>query len=137
MNLYGPMFSIVVLYLLVWVYMFAKRLKSMQVHRIHPQKLNTPASKSLIPEEESFPAHNFVNLFEVPVLFFIFALTCEQLKLTDNIFFFGSWIYVGLRYIHSFIQSTYNKVMHRFNVYFLSCMVLWYLWIRLIIKFYQ
>ena len=37
-------------------------------------------------------------------------------------------MYVALRYVHSFIHLTYNRVMHRFTVYVLSTVILFVLW---------
>jgi len=42
-----------------------------------------------------------------------------------------AWAYVGLRYIHSFIHITYNRVLHRFAVFVFSSVVLFALWVRL------
>ena len=42
-----------------------------------------------------------------------------------------SWAYVGLRYVHSLVHCTYNRVMHRFIAYAASCLVLMLLWARL------
>jgi hypothetical protein len=40
----------------------------------------------------------------------------------------GAWLYVALRYVHSFIHLTYNRVIHRFAVYVLSTVILFMLW---------
>ena len=42
-----------------------------------------------------------------------------------------AWMYVALRYVHSFIHTTYNTVMHRFYVFAASAMVLLVIWLRL------
>jgi hypothetical protein len=39
-----------------------------------------------------------------------------------------AWIYVVLRYVHSYIHCTYNRVMHRFAVFGLSMFVLVVIW---------
>ncbi len=41
---------------------------------------------------------------------------------------FLAWVFVVLRWIHSAIQCSYNKVMHRFLVYVSGAIVLWLLW---------
>ena len=35
-----------------------------------------------------------------------------------------AWLYVALRYAHSAIHCTYNRVMHRFAVFIASMLVL-------------
>jgi len=39
-----------------------------------------------------------------------------------------AWTFVALRIAHSAIQCTYNKVIHRFYVYFSGGVALWVLW---------
>jgi hypothetical protein len=46
----------------------------------------------------------------------------------SRFFVMGAWLYVALRYIHSFIHLTYNRVIHRFAVYVLSTVILFTLW---------
>jgi hypothetical protein len=40
----------------------------------------------------------------------------------------GSWLFVGLRALHSAIHCTYNNVLHRFYVYVTSTVLLFALW---------
>jgi hypothetical protein len=39
-----------------------------------------------------------------------------------------AWLFVALRLVHSGIQCTYNKVVHRFYAYFAGGVVLWTFW---------
>ena len=39
-----------------------------------------------------------------------------------------AWAFVALRVLHSAIHCTYNKVIHRFYVYFAGGVMLWVLW---------
>jgi len=38
------------------------------------------------------------------------------------------------RVLHSLIHCTYNKIVHRFNAYLASSLVLWAMWIRIAIQ---
>jgi hypothetical protein len=42
-----------------------------------------------------------------------------------------AWGFVILRIVHSLIHCSYNRVMHRFIAYFISCLFLLFMWIRL------
>jgi hypothetical protein len=42
-----------------------------------------------------------------------------------------AWGFVLLRVIHSIVQCTYNRVIHRFIAYFMSCLFLLFMWVRL------
>jgi hypothetical protein len=72
-----------------------------------------------------------MNLLEMPVLFYLAVLLSLILLVQDQVLILLSWTYVLLRYVHSLIQCTYNKVMHRFQVYLLSCVTLFLIWLRL------
>ena len=39
-----------------------------------------------------------------------------------------AWAFVALRYLHSYIHCTYNRVKHRFSAYLFSGLALWALW---------
>lgn len=69
-------------------------------------------------------SRNFTNLFEVPTLFYMvcaFALITQNV---DGILLWEAWLYVALRYIHSVIHLTSNKIMPRMSVYGFSWVVL-------------
>ena len=74
-------------------------------------------------------ADNFRNLFEVPVLFYTLVATALALKHTPTWLVAGSWLFVSLRIAHSLIHCTYNRVTHRFIVFFSSFSLLIGLWI--------
>jgi hypothetical protein len=65
------------------------------------------------------------------VLFYLAVILSLVLLVQDQVLVILSWVYVLLRYVHSLIHCTYNKVMHRFQVYFVSCIVLLLIWLRL------
>lgn len=123
-----PIILMVLLTIFVWGRMIWVRLSAMKSIKIHPEKMKSQKAKQLFPEEINVPAENFVNLFEIPVLFYLLS---TLLLVTDSVslfYFVASFIYVVLRYVHSFIALTYNKVVHRFKAYLLSCLVIFTMW---------
>ena len=70
----------------------------------------------------------FSNQFQMPVLFYALCALLASAQNVSAFFVVGAWVYVALRYIHSFIHLTYNRVMHRFTVYVLRTVVLFMLW---------
>lgn len=117
---------------LVWVRMYYCRLGY-----IHRQKINPDRYKHRVDQGEEVPAtataasDNLMNLFEMPVLFYVAATTLQVSQITDPLFIILCWSYVGLRYVHSFIHVTYNRVVHRFVVYVASTLILWIIWARM------
>ena len=122
-----PAVAMVVLTIAVWWRMYVTRIGQMKRERIHPQSVATSA-QAAAKLTDSCAADNFRNLFELPVLFYLALLVAAQAGLTSATVLVLAWLFVALRVLHSWIQCTYNKVMHRFKVYVAGGMVLWALW---------
>jgi hypothetical protein len=99
----------------------------MKRERIHPQSVATSA-QATAKLTDSRAADNFRNLFELPVLFYLALVVAAQAGLASTGVLALAWLFVALRYVHSWIQCTYNKVMHRFYAYVAGGLVLWTLW---------
>jgi hypothetical protein len=123
----APAFAMVALTFVVWWRMFFVRIGQMKRERIHPQAVAT-STQAAARLTDSRAADNFRNLFELPVLFyaalFVAALTGQVGLATLAL----AWLFVALRIVHSAIQCSYNKVMHRFYAYVAGGMVLFALW---------
>ena len=122
-----PAVAMVVLTIAVWFRMYGTRIGQMKRERIHPQAVATSAQVAA-KLTDSCAADNFRNLFELPVLFYLAIVVAAQAGLASMTVLVLAWSFVALRVAHSWIQCTYNKVMHRFKVYFAGGMVLWALW---------
>lgn len=128
-----PVVALVVLTASVWVALFMTRVGEMRARRIRPQSLATRAQAATA-LARSAPSDNFMNLFELPVLFYVLALALYATNLVDGLYLGLAWLYVLLRYVHSLIHLTYNRVMHRFYVFAASGIVLWILWGRFAVQ---
>ncbi|MFT5603211.1 MAG: hypothetical protein ACI9G5_000161 [Paracoccaceae bacterium] len=130
-----PMMAMILLTMVVWFYMYARRLAYLTKQNIDAQELATPERvAATLPEEVNNSANNLKNLFEIPVLFYVLGLIAHGSGLADGLFVNCAWVYVALRAAHSIIQCTANKVMLRFMAYALSCLVLWFMAVRLLLN---
>lgn len=111
----------------VWWSMCFMRVGQMRRERIHPQRVATSAQAAAL-LTDSRAADNFRNLFELPVLFYVALVVADRIGMVDGITLGLAWAFVALRIVHSAIQVTYNKVMHRFAAYVTGGMTLWLLW---------
>ena len=123
-----PMCAQAALVMLVWLRLYAVRLTEIKAKRIDPQQLAraTEAVKLL---ENNSGADNLRNLFEIPVLFFPICLALYVTDLVTPLQLALAWGFVGLRAAHSYIHTTYNRVMHRFAVYALSTICVFAMWV--------
>lgn len=125
-SMIAPVFAMMFLTVCIWVYMYITRLFFMQAKNIDPQQVRTPNLMEVaLPEKIMNPSNNLKNLFEVPVIFYVVCLIIEMQGLNSPTLYIMAWAYVVFRVFHSLVHCTYNKVMHRFTCYFLSCLVLW------------
>ena len=117
-----PLLAMVALTLLVWIRLYAVRLPEMRRSRIDPQQLAGSADKHLLKDTRA--SDNFINLFEVPVLFYALVLATVSAGVQDPVLVGLAWAFVGLRGLHSLIQCSYNRVVHRFVAYALATLAL-------------
>ena len=81
-----------------------------------------------VPGHVSIPNRNYMNLLELPMLFYVASLMFYVTSKVDGLVLAVAWIYVALRIVHSIIHLTYNKVMHRLAPFALSNLVLVAYW---------
>jgi hypothetical protein len=62
------------------------------------------------------------------VLFYLALVVAVQTGQVTVVTLTLAWAFVALRIAHSAVQCGYNKVYHRFYVYFAGGIVLWLLW---------
>ena len=124
-----PTFALVALVFVVFAVMFAKRFGHI---RANPPRADDLASgeaalRYFAPVE--MPANNFRNLFEMPVLYFALVpllLITNQDSVAQVAL---AWIYVALRYLHSFIHIGPKKVPVRAMLCVLTAVILSVMWI--------
>jgi len=127
---FWPAFTLVLLTFCVMVRMLTSRIAQMKANKIHPQTISTSAELAArIPDTRA--SDNFRNLFETPVMFYAGMVFAQLTQPGNTVLLAFAWLYVLLRIIHSLIQCSYNKVMHRFYVFFSSIWVLLGIWIVL------
>jgi len=128
-----PALAMVALTVAVALRMMVTRIGEMKRDRIHPQAVAMSA-QAVARFSDTRAADNFRNLFELPVLFYVALLFAAQMGEVTTATLALAWLFVALRVIHSYIQCTYNKVMHRFKAYLAGTLVLWVLWAYLAIR---
>ncbi|KPK12662.1 MAG: hypothetical protein AMJ68_01065 [Acidithiobacillales bacterium SG8_45] len=126
-----PMLALVGLTFLVWVRMYQLRIHYLRSNRISPEKYKLRKGYEDVPPTVMAASDNLMNLFEMPVLFYAAVLTLYITQTADPFFVIMAWVFVTLRFVHSAIHVTYNRVVHRFSAYFAGALVLWCLWARL------
>ena len=129
--IFGPFFATILLTLVVWMYLYVRRIRFITSNQLTPGQLATPgALAQLSPPHVSNPSDNFKNLFEVPVLFYALALYLFATNQVDAAYVTAGWIFVAFRVLHSAVHCTFNLVMLRFYLYLFSTLAVWFIAIR-------
>lgn len=129
--IFSPFFATMFLTLLVWVYMYIRRIGFIKSQKIRPQDLVASSKAAQIwPRNVSNPSDNLKNLFEIPVLFYALVLYLFVTKQVDAVYVNAAWIFVVFRVLHSAVHCTFNLVMLRFYLYLFATLAVWFIAIR-------
>ena len=129
--IFGPFFATMFLTLVVWGYMYIRRISFITSNKLSPKELAIPGRfAQLSPAAVSNPSDNLKNLFEIPVLFYALALYLFVTKQVDTIYLCAAWVFFAFRALHSAIHCTFNLVMLRFYLYLIATIAVWFIAIR-------
>lgn len=129
--IFSPFFATVFLTLVVWVYMYIRRISFIASRKIGSKDLAVPGTLAqLSPPSVSNPSDNFKNLFEIPVLFYALVLYLFITKQVDTMYVNAAWVFVVFRALHSAVHCTFNLVMLRFYLYLFATLAVWFMAIR-------
>lgn len=120
----APVLALIVWSLVIWVWMYIKRIPAMSKAGIKPRDARFPGSLSVLPDDARAAADNYNHLMEQPTIFYALAfltyLVGQQNEYTAAL----AWSYVALRVLHSLDQVTINLVPLRFLLFALSTFAL-------------
>jgi hypothetical protein len=120
-----PGVALVAWSMVMWLWMYVTRIPAIQKMkmRLDPQAPRGEQMNTL-PANVRWKADNYNHLMEQPTIFYAIALTLAIIGAGDGINLELAWAYVGLRVVHSLVQSLINKIELRFAIFFLSSLVL-------------
>jgi hypothetical protein len=123
-----PLFALAAWTFLVLMLIPFVRVRSVRRREIRPNDFKYGESPA-VPPEVSIPNRNYMNLLELPMLFYVVCLVLYVTAGGSSLPVAMAWAYVGLRIVHSLIHLSYNRVIHRLSVFALSNAALASLWV--------
>lgn len=126
-----PVFVQVLLTSVVMVLMGRRRIRAAKNKEISVAAFKT-MNLTGANEQVIATSRNFDNQFQMPMLYLFSVLFTLQLGLADAAYVALGAVYVVLRVLHTVVHIGSNTVRLRFNVFLLSCVVLWAIWLRLL-----
>jgi hypothetical protein len=128
--IFAPFLTTMLLTLIVWFYMYSKRIPLIQKSRINPNELTAAELARISPAAVSNPSDNLKNLFELPTLFYGLVLYLFVAGKVDQIYLIAAWLFTAFRVLHSAVHCTVNIVLLRFWLYCISALALWFMVVR-------
>ena len=82
------------------------------------------------PEWVERPTRTYMNLLELPVLFYVVCLLMLTTGSFDSVQVSLAWVFVITRYVHAFIYIGFNDVPLRFTAFLTGVFTLAVIWTR-------
>jgi hypothetical protein len=127
-----PMGTLVLWTLAVLTIIPFVRVRAVRTGRARPRDFKYGESTS-VTGDVSIPNRDYMNLLELPVLFYAACLAIYASRQVDELFVTLAWGFVGARVVHSLIHLTYNHVLHRLAAFGVGFVLLAVIWIRFLI----
>ena len=135
--IFGPFLALMLLTLVVWLYMYARRIPFIMRSKLTAEQLAPLELARLSPAGVSTPSDNLKNLFEVPTMFYALCLYLFVTQRVDATYLVGAWIFVFFRALHSLVHCTVNVVILRFWLYAASTAAFWFMTLRATVLAFQ
>ncbi len=127
-SIFLPVLGMAFLTFMVLVLIPMRRFRAVFRKEVGPDDFALGES-SAVPGHVALANRNYMNLLELPVLFYV---VCGALFVTGNVDGLAvglAWTYVAVRAAHSLVHLTYNRVVHRLTLFAASNAVLVTLWV--------
>ncbi|MGL4395611.1 MAG: MAPEG family protein [Hyphomicrobium sp.] len=104
------------------------RIRAARAGRVHVKDFRYGESPN-VPGDVSLPNRDYMNLLELPVLFYAACLVAYASQRIDPVIVTLAWAFVGARVAHSIVHLTYNNVLHRLVVFALGALIVMAMWV--------
>jgi Uncharacterized protein conserved in bacteria len=90
--------------------------------------------------EPNWPPHvrqienNYLNQFELPVLFYVLTILSMMTRHADLLFVLLAWVFVVLRIFHAYVHLTSNVMKIRGPLFFAGLIILTIMWVIFIVR---
>jgi len=127
-RIFQPVLALVALTFLVLLRIPYVRIRAALARRVVTEDFRMGESPR-VPPDVALPNRNYMNLLELPLLFYVLAVSLYVTQRVDTLQLTLAWCYVTLRFAHSLVHLTYNGVVHRLTCFALSNFVLSAMWL--------
>ncbi len=125
--LVGPVVALLAWTVVMFLWMYATRIPAMMAAGIDLKSRVGGQGKDLdavLPAKIQWKSHNYNHLMEQPTLFYAVCIILILMNVDVPTATYAAWAYVGLRVLHSLVQSLSNRILFRFGLFLLSSFAL-------------
>lgn len=126
--IFAPVFALGFWTFIILNVLGVSRIRSGVRREVHPRDFRLGESDR-VPERVRLANRNYMNLLELPVLFYTVSLVIYVTATVSAAVLAFAWLFVALRVLHSLIHLTTNNVMHRLYVFVASNTALLVIWV--------
>lgn len=123
-----PVAALALFTLLVLLLVPLVRVRGVRAGHLHIDDFKHGES-ARVPAAVSLPNRVFMNLLEVPVLFYLACVVAVLGGQASALLVTLAWAYVALRVLHALVYLSYNHVLHRLAVFAASNGVVAAMWV--------
>jgi hypothetical protein len=127
-SIFAPMAALIALTFLVLLLIPIKRFRAGFAGEITGEDFRFGES-ARVPGHVSIPNRNYMNLLELPMLFYVLCLSLFVTQTVTGLEIAIAWTYVALRAAHSVVHLTLNHIFTRLTIFALSNVVLGIAWV--------
>ncbi len=131
--IFGPMGAMAALTFAVLLLVPIRRFRAAFAGQVTAEDFKLGESAA-VPPQVSIPNRNYMNLLELPTLFFPVCLMFYVTGRVDGAVLGLAWAFVALRVAHSLIHLTYNNVFHRLTAFAAANVALAVLWVMFFVR---
>lgn len=128
-QIFWPMIGLVALTFIVAPQILFRRLQAAFAGKVGPKDFRGGESER-VPPDVAIPNRNYMNLLELPVLFYTVCLCLFVTRHVGAPDVVMAWGFTLARLAHSLIHLTYNNVLHRLLAFNTGALLLMALWLR-------
>lgn len=129
-----PMFAMVLLTYAVGIIVLVGRVKAVRTKQISVKYFKVFKGTE-VPDTIVAGTNHFSNLFETPILFYIVSLLILVFNMETSLLIGLGWAYVVARIGHAYVHMTYNHILHRMLIFWLSILIILLMWILFVIEY--
>ncbi|MCO4318625.1 MAPEG family protein [Phyllobacterium sp. 21LDTY02-6] len=126
--IFWPMIALTALIYAVYGLLLVRRAIAVRAGQAKPSDFRIPLAD---PQASATTIRNLVNLFELPVLFYVVCLALYMTRGADMAAVIVAWLFVGTRFAHTLVHTTTNRLCYRQVLFALGFILNGLLWLLL------